>query len=93
MENGTIHNLVVNYQDADLHTIADESSPAGPVIVLSQETRELIDSSNAILARVNTQQGEFGDRDFDTLFNMLCTGFPTGCAALSEICREVGIPE
>ena len=45
------NNLVVNHQDADLHTMADEASPAGPVIVLSQETRELIDSpSKASLA-------------------------------------------
>ena len=45
----------MNHQDADLHAIADKASPVGPVIVLSQETRELIDSSS----------GEFGDRDFD----------------------------
>ena len=36
------NNFVVNHKDADLHTIADEASPAGPVIVLSQETHELI---------------------------------------------------
>ena len=49
-----------------MHTIADEASPAGPIIVLGQEILELIHSLNAILACVNTQQDQFRDRDFDT---------------------------
>ena len=60
------NNLEVNQQDTDLHTIAEEASPAGPVIVLSQDKRELIDSSDAILARANTHQGYLDDQDFDT---------------------------
>ena len=28
--------------------------------------RDLLDSSNVIFARVNTQHGEFGEREFDT---------------------------
>ena len=57
--------MVLNHKDAHLHRIADEPAPRASNCT-SRETRELIDSSNAILARVNTQQGEFGDRDFDT---------------------------
>ena len=60
------NNLEVNQQDTDLHTIAEEPSPAGTVIVLSQDKRELIDSSNAILACANTHQGDLEDCDFDT---------------------------
>ena len=58
--------MEVNQQDTDLHTIAEEASPAGPVIVLSQDKRELIDSSNAIIAIANTHQGDLDDCDFDT---------------------------
>ena len=46
----------VNHEDADLHTVT----------VLNQQTCDLLDSSNVIFARVNTQQGEFGEREFDT---------------------------
>mgnify|MGYP006896103236 FL=1 len=60
-------NFVINqHENADLHTVADETSLEGPGSELSQDTRDLIDSSNLILARVNTLPGEFGEREFDT---------------------------
>ena len=52
-------NLKVNHQEAaDLHTATEEVNPTGLVSALSQDTRDLIESSNVILARVNTQQGD-----------------------------------
>ena len=46
-------NFVINqHENADLHTVADETSLEGPGSELSQDTRDLIDSSNLILARV-----------------------------------------
>ena len=60
-------NFVINqHENADLHTVADETSLEGPGSELSQDTRDLIDSSNLILARVNTSPREFGEREFDT---------------------------
>ena len=58
--------VINQHENADLHTVADKISLEGPCIELSQDTRDLIDSSNLILARVNTSPGEFGERDFDT---------------------------
>ena len=59
-------NFAINqHENADLHTVADETSLEGPGSELSQDTRDLIDSSNLILARVNTLPGEFGEREFD----------------------------
>ena len=61
--NVQVTNFVINqHENADLHTVADETSLEGP----SQDTRDLIASSNLILARVNTSPGEFGEREFDT---------------------------
>ena len=52
-------NLKVNHHEvADLHTATEEVNPTGLVSALSQDTRDLIESSNVILARVNTQQGD-----------------------------------
>ena len=52
-------NFVINqHENADLHTVADETSHEGPGSGLSQDKRDLIDSSNLILARVNTSPGE-----------------------------------
>ena len=60
-------NFVINqHENADLHTVANETSLEGQGSELSQDTRDLIDSSNLILARVNTSPGEFGEREFDT---------------------------
>ena len=60
-------NLKVNHQEAaDLHTATEEVNPTGLVSALNQDTRDRIKSSNVILARVNTQQGDFGEREFDT---------------------------
>ena len=42
---------------------ASSTRPAG---VLTQQIRVLLDSSNVIFARVNTQQCELGEREFDT---------------------------
>ena len=39
-------------------------SPTRPAGVLNQQICHLLDSSNVIFARVNTQQGEFGEREF-----------------------------
>ena len=60
-------NFVINqHENADLHTVADETSLEGPGSELSQDTRDLIDSSNLILVRFNTSPGRFGEREFDT---------------------------
>ena len=60
-------NFVVNqHENVDLHTVADETSLEGPGSELSKDTNDLIDSSNLILALVNTSPGEFGEREFDT---------------------------
>ena len=60
-------NFVINQQEnVDLHMVADETSQEGPGSELSQDTRDLIDSSNLILARVNTSPGEWGEREIDT---------------------------
>ena len=60
-------NFVINqHENADLHTVADETSLEGQGSKLSQDTRDLIDSSNLFLARVNISPGEFGEREFDT---------------------------
>ena len=60
-------NFVINPdENADLHTVADEASLEGQGTKLSQDTRDLIDSSNIFLARVNFSPGEFGEREFDT---------------------------
>ena len=60
-------NFVINqHENANLHTVANETSLEGQGSKLSQDTRDLIDSSNLILARVNTSSGEFGEREFDT---------------------------
>ena len=60
-------NFVINqHENADLHTVADETSLEGQGSKLSQDTRELIYSSNLNLARVNTSPGEFGEREFYT---------------------------
>ena len=59
-------NYEVNHEDADLHTVTVEAIPTRPAGVLNQQTCDLIDSSNVIFARVNTQPGEFGERDIDT---------------------------
>ena len=58
--------VISQHENADLHTVADETSLEGQGSKLSQDTRDLIDSSNLILARVNTSPGEFGEREFDT---------------------------
>ena len=58
--------VINQHENADLHTVADKISLEGPCMELSQDTRDLIDSPNLILARVNTSSGEFGERDFDT---------------------------
>ena len=43
-------NFVINqHENADLHTVADETSLEGQSSKLSQDTRDLIDSSNLIL--------------------------------------------
>ena len=55
--------LINQHENANLHTVADETSLEGPG---SEDTRDLIDSSNLILARVNISTGEFGEREFDT---------------------------
>ena len=60
-------NFVINqHENADLHTVADEAKLEGQGSKLSQDTRDLMDSSNLILPRVNTSPGEFGEREFDT---------------------------
>ena len=60
-------NFVINqHENADLHTVADETSLEGQGSELSQDTLDLFDSSNLILARVNTSPGEFSEREFDT---------------------------
>ena len=53
-------------KNPDLHTVADKTSLERLCMKLSQDTRDLIDSSNLIVARVNTSSGESGERDFDT---------------------------
>ena len=59
--------FVINqHENAGLHTVADENSLEGPGSELSQDTRDLIDSSCLILVYVNTSPGEFGERAFDT---------------------------
>lgn len=59
-------NFEVNHEDADLHTVTVGAIPTRPAGVLNQQTCDLLDSSNVIFARVNTQQGEFGEREIDT---------------------------
>lgn len=59
-------NFEVNHEDADLHTVTVGAIPTRPAGVLKQQTCDLLDSSNVIFARVNTQQGEFGEREIDT---------------------------
>ena len=59
-------NFEVNHEDADLHTVTVGAIPMRPAGVLNQQTCDLLDSSNVIFARVNTQQGEFGEREIDT---------------------------
>ena len=60
-------NFVINqHENADLHTVADKTSLEGPGSELSQDTRDLSESSNLIFARVNTSPGEFGEREFHT---------------------------
>ena len=58
--------VINQHKNADLHTVADNTSLEGPCMKFSQDTRDLIDSSNLIVARVNTSSGEFGESDFDT---------------------------
>ena len=59
-------NFEVNDEEADLHTVTVGADPTRPAGVLNQQKSDLLDSSNVIFARVNTQQAEFGEREFDT---------------------------
>ena len=60
-------NSVINqHKNADLYTVADETSLERPGSELSQDTHDLIDSSYLILVRVNTSPGRFGEREFNT---------------------------
>ena len=40
------------------------AGPTRPAGVRNQQICDLLDSSNVIFTRVNTQQGEFGEREF-----------------------------
>ena len=79
-------NFEVNREDADLHTVTVRASPMRPADVLNQQTRDLLDSSNVIFAGVHTQQGEFGEREFDTRIKER----PTTCD-LDNISRTIVI--
>ena len=61
-----INFVIKMHENADLHTVADETKLEGQGSKLSQDTRDHMDSSNLILPRVNTSPGEFGEREFDT---------------------------
>ena len=59
-------NFEVNHEDADLHTVTVGAGPTRPAGVRNQQICDLLDSSNVILTRLNSQEGEFGEREFDT---------------------------
>ena len=42
------------------------AGPTRTASVLSQQACDILDSSNVIFARANTQQGEVGEQEFDT---------------------------
>ena len=69
------YNCAANFQDAnsnktaDLHTAERVLIPEEQVNTLNEETRTLVDGAALVLARVNTQEGEFINREIDTRIN------------------------
>ena len=49
-----------------MKTVTVGAGPTRPASVVSKQTCHLLDSSNVIIARANPQQGEVGEREFDT---------------------------
>lgn len=65
-------NCASNFQDAnsneivDLHTFERVSNSEEQVDTPNEETRSLVDGTAVVFARVNTQEGEFINREIDT---------------------------
>ena len=57
-------NFEVNQEDADLHTVTSGLSQRDLLVFLINK-HAILDSSDVIFARVNTQQGRVGEREFD----------------------------
>ena len=58
-------NSRVLQEDLDLH-IEEGTSPEGSASTISQEAYVLLESSIIILGQINTHQGEYHNREFDT---------------------------
>ena len=85
-------NSRVLQEDLDLH-IEEGTSPEGSASTISQEACVLLESSIIILGQINTHQGEYHNREFDTRIKEK----PTKCdieninQALQELMKQQNV--